>query len=44
MCKVVNTLEFFTTHEWVFTNENIIKIQQEMNETDRKVNELNRKI
>ncbi len=38
ICKAVETLEYFTSTEWEFTNENIFNIENEMNETDRKVN------
>ena len=35
--KAVEILEFFTMKEWNFTNENIYKLMNEMNETDNMV-------
>ena len=36
--KAVQTLEFFTSTEWEFTNDNIFRMISEMNEVDNKVN------
>lgn len=36
--KAVNTLEFFTSTQWEFTNDNIYMLIEEMNEVDNKVN------
>ena len=35
--KAAEILEFFTMKEWNFSNENIYKLMNEMNETDNKV-------
>ena len=35
--KAVNTLEFFTSTQWEFTNDNIYMLTEEMNEVDNKV-------
>lgn len=36
--KAVEILEFFTTKQWEFTNDNIFMLLDELNETDTKVN------
>ena len=35
--KAVGTLEFFTSNQWEFTNDNIFKLTEEMNEVDNKI-------
>ena len=35
--KAVGTLEFFTSTQWEFTNDNIYKLTEEMNEVDNKI-------
>ncbi len=35
--KAVETLEFFTSTQWEFTNDNVYKLHNEMNEVDSKV-------
>jgi len=35
--KAVCTLEFFTSTQWEFTNDNIFKLAEEMNEVDNKI-------
>lgn len=35
--RAVETLEFFTSTEWEFTNDNVYKVINEMNETDNKL-------
>lgn len=35
--KAVETLEFFTSTEWEFTNDNVFKLINEMNEVDNKM-------
>ena len=35
--KATETLEFFTTHQWEFTNDNIFMLLNQMNEVDNKV-------
>lgn len=35
--KAVVTLEFFTSTQWEFTNDNVFKMISEMNEVDNKV-------
>lgn len=35
--RSVRTLDFFTTHSWIFPNDNSILIQNEMNETDKRI-------
>ena len=35
--KVFEILEHFTTHEWEFTNDNIMMLNKELNEVDSKV-------
>lgn len=37
IAKAVETLEFFTSTEWEFSNENIYMIMNEMNEVDNKI-------
>lgn len=31
----LKVLQYYTTRDWVFKNENFIKLQQEMNEVDK---------
>jgi fatty acyl-CoA reductase len=35
--KSVRTLDFFTSHSWVFPNDNSIALQNEMNDIDQKI-------
>ena len=35
--KATETLEFFTCHQWEFTNDNIFMLLNQMNEVDAKV-------
>lgn len=35
--KAVETLEYFTSHQWEFTNDNLFMLMKEMNEYDAKV-------
>lgn len=35
--KAVTSLEFFTSHQWEFTNDNLFMIMKQMNEYDAKV-------
>jgi fatty acyl-CoA reductase len=35
--KATETLEFFTTHQWEFTNDNIFMLLNQMNEVDSKI-------
>jgi fatty acyl-CoA reductase len=35
--KAGKVLEFFTTHEWRWTNKNVLKLQNELTETDKTV-------
>jgi len=36
--KSARTLDFFTSNSWVFPNDNSVRLQNEMNDIDRKVN------
>ena len=33
--KAAAALEYFTTHEWIWTNKNMISLQDEMTQEDR---------
>lgn len=35
--RAVTALEFFTTHEWRFSNENVLRLQGFLSPQDRKV-------
>lgn len=35
--KAVESLEFFTSHQWEFTNDNLVMIMKQMNEYDARV-------
>jgi hypothetical protein len=35
--KSVRTLDFFTSHSWLFPNDNSVSLQNEMNDVDQKV-------
>ncbi len=35
--KAVETLEFFTSNQWEFTNDNVHYLINEMNQTDNRV-------
>jgi len=37
MYKSVRTLDFFTSHSWIFPNDNSVFLQNEMSDTDQKV-------
>lgn len=39
--RAVSCLEFFTTHEWRFTNENMVRLLGQMSPADRKVFDFN---
>ena len=36
--KAVTILEYFTTRQWEFTNDNYLMLINQLNETDQKVN------
>lgn len=35
MQKAVKCLEYFTTHEWIFHNENIVNLYSKLNNEDK---------
>ena len=35
--KAVGILEYFTTREWEFTNDNLFMLMKQLNETDRRI-------
>lgn len=38
LCQAVEVLEYFISHKWVYTNDNVLKIKTEMNRADQIVN------
>jgi hypothetical protein len=36
--KSINALEFFTTREWEFTNDNLFSLKRQLSPADSKVN------
>jgi len=38
--KSVRTLDFFTSHSWIFPNDNSVALQNEMSDIDQKVERL----
>lgn len=39
--KAVSCLEYFTTHEWRFNNENMLRLLGQMSPADRKIFDFN---
>lgn len=39
--KAISVLEFFTTRQWEFTNDNIFLLMKEMNQYDKQVSNFN---